>query len=174
MDYHISTTFQNINQKRLKNIFKIKIKDHRFWSEISKILNTGVVHELQLIFGHKKVFPSSVLSPFLYNIYMHEFDERVIRLQKLTKNAQQLLESYCEKRQVAAKSYSSEVSDFVMNNLKRLIKKGGSVKVFSEVRKMVHNPRNGKPQYCKKMSTQVSYLQYVRYFYDFLIGVVGN
>lgn len=150
------------------------MKDYRFWGEISKILNAGVVHELRFIFGYKKVFQASVLSPFLYNVYMHELDERVIRLQKLSKNAHKFFKSNFDIRQVATKSYSSEASDFVMNNLKRLIKKGGCAKVFLEVRKIVRNPRHCKFKYCNKMDIKESFLQYVRYFYDFIIGVVGS
>ena len=174
MDYNISTVFQDINQKRLKNMFKTKIKDHRFWSEISKILNAGVAHELKLIFGYKKVFQASILSPFLYNLYMHEFDERVIWLQKLSKNSYKFSESAFERRQAVTKNYSSDVSDFAMNNLKRLIKKGELGKVFLEVRQMVHNSRYCTFKYCKKIGIHKSYLQYVRYFYDFIIGVVGS
>ena len=174
IDYNISTIFQGINQKRLKNIFKAKIKDPRFWSEISKILNAGVAHELQLIFGYKKVFQVGVLSPFLYNIYMHEFDERVIRLQKSSRNFYRFLDSDLGKRRAAIKSYSSDVNDFATNNLKRLIKEGGPAKVFLEVQKTVYNSRYRKFKYCKKIGTNGLYLQYVRYFYDFIIGVVGS
>jgi hypothetical protein len=148
----------------LKNIFKTKIKDHRFWGEISKILNAGVTHELQLIFEYKKVFQSSVLSPFLYNIYMHEFDERVIRLQKLSKSGFNM-------SPVATKSYNNEVSDFVVNNLKKLIQKGDFYKVFLEARKKAYNSENSK---CRHKIVKRSYLQYVRYFYDFIIGVIGS
>lgn len=150
----------------MKNIFKTKIKDHRFWSEISKILNAGVMHELQLIFGYKRVFQASVLSPFLYNIYMHEFDERVIRLQKLSKSGFNM-------SQVATKSYNSEVSNFAANNLRKLIKKGEPFKLFLEARKLAHNSKNRKFKYCHKIVKR-SYLQYVRYFYDFILGVVGS
>lgn len=157
----------------MKNIFKTKIKDYRFWSEISKILNAGVVNELQLIFGCKKVSQASVLSPLLYNIYMHEFDEKVKRLQKSSQNSHKFFESDSDMHQVVTKSYNSEVSDFVVNNLKRLIKKGGPVKVFLEVQKMVHNSRHRKLKYCNKIVKE-SDLQYVRYFYDFVIGVAGS
>ena len=77
------------------------------------------MYELQLIFGHKKVFQASVLSPFLYNIYMHEFDERVIRLQKLSKNAHKFPVSDFDAGQAVTKIYSGEVSSFVTNNLKK-------------------------------------------------------
>ena len=131
------------------------------------------MHELQLIFGYKKVSQSSVLSPFLYNIYMHEFDEKVMRFQKLPKNFYTSSKIGFDMSQVATKSYNSDGGNFVVSNLKKLIRKGEPFKVFLEVRKMARNPGYRKSKHCHKVVTR-SYIQYVRYCYDFIIGVVGS
>jgi hypothetical protein len=52
MDYGISKAFDHINRKRLKNLFCVYIKDIRFWFEISKLLDTGALFELQVILEH--------------------------------------------------------------------------------------------------------------------------
>lgn len=76
-------------------------------------------------------------------------------------------------RQAPTKNYNSEASDFAVNNLKKLMKKDRLAKVFLEVRKMVYSPRHRKFKYDNEI-TKGSYLQYVRYFYDFILGVVGT
>jgi hypothetical protein len=170
MDYNISTSFKSINQKRLKNTLKKNIKDSRFWDEISKILNAGGVYELQLIFEYKRVFHPSILSPFLYNIYMHEFDERVIRLQKLMKNSYKSFDSGIYKVQEMGKSYCNGTSAFIQHNLKTFLQNDESNKGFREVRKMVFKKHCQVYERCKEASC----LQYVRYLYDFLIGIAGS
>jgi NADH-quinone oxidoreductase subunit A len=174
MDYNISTVYTAINNKRLKNIFKKKVKDFRFWGEISKILNAGVVHELRLIFGFKKVFQAGILGPFLYNVYMHEFDERVIQLQKLSKSTNKFYESIVYKGQESTKGYGHGTSDVAIHNLKRLAQNGESSKIFLKVREIVSKNHHQKVGHCKKTGTRVVFLQYARYLYDFILGVVGG
>lgn len=78
--------FDNVNRRRLKNLFKRCINDIRFWQEISKMLNSGLILELKHLFEGKGIAKGSILSPFLFNVYMHELDEKVISLQKTSKH----------------------------------------------------------------------------------------
>jgi len=174
IDYDISKAFDNVNRKRLKNLFIKKINDSRFWSEISKILNAGAMYELQFIFKKKGVAQGSILSPFLFNIYMHELDEKVIRLQKLTYETHKSHESAVYGNKEAEMNYRKISRDFATDNLKRSLKKYGSKEALLEARKTVYKEHHDKYGRRKGVATEVRHIQYVRYVDDFLIGVVGS
>ena len=126
IDYDISKAFDNVNRKRLKNLLHKRISDPRFWLEISKMLNAGTELELKLIFENKGVAQGSILSPFLFNIYMHELDQKVVELQKLTKHTHKSHESATYGNVDAEKEYRKISRDFATDNLRRSLKKYGS------------------------------------------------
>lgn len=72
------------------------------------------------------------MSPFLYNVYMHEFDERVIRLQRLSKNVFNFFKcGFCRNLELK-RSYCDET-----RNIKRFVENEKLSTVFLEVSQTV-------------------------------------
>ena len=74
----ITGAFDNINHSILMKILKTKIKDKCFLHQISSgflaaIMDNGV--EKNTIRG---VTQSSIVSPIIFNIYIHEFDKIIV------------------------------------------------------------------------------------------------
>lgn len=174
IDYNISKAFDNVNRKRLKNLFTKRIKDPRFWSEISKILNSGAIHDFQLICEKKGITQGSILSPFLFNIYMHELDEKVVSLQKLTYEIHKSHESAVYGNKEAEMNYRKVSRDFATDNLKRSLKKYGSKEALIQARKTAYKEYHDRYGRCKGVDSKVRHIQYVRYANEFLIGIVGT
>ncbi len=174
IDYDVSKAFDNVNRKRLKNLFTSYIKDPRFWLEISKMLNAGIILELKQIFEHKGVAQGSILSPFLFNVYMHELDKKVAYLQKLTSDQQKSHESAIYGNQEAEQSYRKVSRDFATDNLRRSLKKYGTKEAVIEARRKAYKEHHDKFGRRKGIDLEVRSIQYVRYVDDFLIGIVGS
>ena len=172
--YNISKAFDSVNRKRLKNLLHKRISDPRFWLEISKMLNAGTELELKIIFENKGVVQGSILSPFLFNIYMHELDQKVVELQKLTKHTHKSHESATYGNEDAEKEYRRISRDFATDNLRRSLKKYGSKEALLLARKTAYKEHHKKYGRRKGIDTEVRHIQYVRYVDDFLIGVVGS
>jgi hypothetical protein len=80
LDYDIFKAFTTINKQRLKKIFLKNFNNSRFWEELAKLLNAGIFEDLKVFF--LGTIPYSVISPFLFNIYMHELDLFIKKLSK--------------------------------------------------------------------------------------------
>jgi len=174
IDYDVSKAFDNVNRQRLKNLFTSYIKDARFWLEISKMLNAGISLELQQIFEKKGVAQGSILSPFLFNIYMHELDKKVADLQKLTSDKQKSHKSATYGNLEAEDSYRKISRDFATDNLRRSLKKYGTKEAVIEARRKAYKEHHDKFGRRKGIDLEVRSIQYVRYVDDFLIGIVGS
>jgi retron-type reverse transcriptase len=174
IDCDVSKAFDNVNRKRLKNLFNKRVIDIRFWLEISKILNYGVISEFELLFERKGVGLGSTISPFLFSVYMHELDKKIACLQKVTSETHKSHESATYRNKEAEMSYRKLSRDFATDNLKRALKKYGSKKALLDVRRSAYKDHHKKYGRRKGVDTDVRHIQYVRYADDFLIGVVGS
>jgi len=174
LDYDIRKAFDNVNRKRLKNIFNKIIRDIRFWMEISKILNSGIILELEYLFERKGVPQGSVLSPFLFNVYMNELDQKVFSLQNPPEHTHKSHESATYGNKEAELAYRKLSRDFSTDNLKRSLKKYGSKETLIEARKTAYKKHHKKYGRRKGIDLDVRHIQYVRYADDFLIGIVGS
>ena len=68
-------SFDLINKNKLKNIFKKALIDNTFWSEIEKMIKVGIIDfSSKAIYTSKNIFSNSLLSTFLFNIYLIEFE----------------------------------------------------------------------------------------------------
>ena len=53
LDYDIKKAFDNVHRKRLRNIFLSHINQPRVWSELEKMMNSGII-DVNLIFEKKR------------------------------------------------------------------------------------------------------------------------
>jgi hypothetical protein len=137
-------------------------------------LDSGAIHDLQYIFETKIVVQGSVLSPLLFNIYMHELDEKVVCLQKLTHDTYKSHESANYGNKEAEVNYRRTRRDFINKNLKRSLGKYCSKEALIQSRKILYKEHHDKYGRRKNIHLEARHIQYVRYMDDFLVGIVGN
>lgn len=129
-----------MHKKRLKSTLNRFVKDTRFWEEIEKMFVAGCLFESK----SKKNFQGSLLYPFLFNVYMHDFD--------------QFVKSMSEKHFKMIEGHSNKNYNDLM------VKKDCGQSILMSSDKLVKF-------YAK---TLPNYIQYVRYLDDLLIGVVSS
>jgi Type II intron maturase len=117
LDYGIINACSSIDKKILKNVFNRYILDSRVWEEIEKMLNIGYIQDDILQVQNSKVKENSILSFFLFNIYLHDFDQYMEDLNQ--KNIQ---------KDLLANSKTSKTNDInYMNKSIQYIRYGNEV-----------------------------------------------
>jgi DNA polymerase III delta prime subunit len=174
LDYDIAKAFDEVNRNRLKNTFNKYIVDKRFWITINRILSTGVAEDFTTLFEHKGVAQGSIISPFLFNIYMHELDKFIVGLQTQAALTYKEYVSGTYGNPEAETNYRKIAQEFRMENWKKLIQKYGSSEKVLEARKVAYKEHHDKYGRHKGVDLEIRHIQYVRYGDEFLIGVVGS
>lgn len=174
IDYGVSKSFCTVNRKRLKSFFYKRVFDVRFWLEISKILNFRVVTEPEQLFKRKGVGQTNFISPFLFNVYMHELDQKIASFQKTNLEIYKSDERLSFETKEAQIDYSQFSRDFFRGNLKKSLKKCNFKEIILKKSKFLHKIYHKKYGLRKNIGIDLRCIQYVRYADAFLVGVVGS
>lgn len=108
INYDVKKVFNNVNHNRLENIFSSYINSPQLWQEIAKMLKTSIVR-LDFIYETSEV-SQSILSPFLFNVYMTELDKYIEQLKNIVPHEN--VDS--DKFKQAKKKYNDLIKDFSM------------------------------------------------------------
>lgn len=134
------------------------------------MFNAGIF-DMEFSFEGKGVSRESVLSPFLFNIYMNELD---VFVEKLIKEKyippQELSES---RRSTAGKGYTQTANKFSVTRIKPFLK---PYTTASEIAVAISNiKKEHQIKYSRSFGVdfQIRHIDYVRYADDYLIGIVG-
>lgn len=174
LDYDIRKAFDNINRNRLENIFKTHIDCDPLWREISKMQNAGIIDPSPSTFYNevKGIAQGSILSPFLFNIYMTEFDKYI---KSLSSSLPQPPPPSSEESAKAKKEYRSLIRDLSSERVSTTLNKYGSiegVKIAIEKKKKEYYEKWGRSE--GVLTTNKNFIHYVRYADDFIIGIGGS
>lgn len=174
LDYDIKNAYNEVNRNRLKNIITENIKDSRFWMTIDQMLKAGVVENFVMIQEEKGVAQGSVLSPFLFNVYLHELDKFIVDIQQKAALTSKEYTSGLYGNMESEKSYRKISREFGMDRWRATLEKYGTVDKVVEARRKAYKEHHDKYGRRKGIDQEIRHIHYVRYADDFLLGIVGS
>lgn len=168
--FDIVKAFDNVNRNRLKNIFLKYCSDHRIWNEISKLMKAEIINFESNLSSDLGVSQGSVLSPFLFNIYMTELDKFVelLQLRYETKS------SGFGKDPSVKNKYEQFARQFrTKRGLSTTLAKCGSPELVLALYKKKRAEFYKKHGSSAGEDRTIRQITYVRYADDFIVGVTG-
>lgn len=128
------------------------------------MINIGIIN-INLVFETRSIAHWSVLSPFLSNIYMNEFDSFVAELRQ---------EKFVPFLKNDIDNYKKIKGEFRNSYFNRSLKKYGSVEnVNNELNLRLKNHYKTYRQ-CYEINTKIRQIFYTRYADDFVFGIIGS
>lgn len=156
--------------KRLFNLLQQRIDDVQVVDEIRKMLNVVSSNENQ-----NKLFKlgvpfigSDILSPFLFNVYLHELDQFIYALV-----SQRLVGNVMQKKRVHL-AYECVRSGFYQVGLSKLLKIYGTIKAVFEAKRRVYKEFFLRYNNSLNDFVEDCTLYYVRFAGDFILGITGS
>lgn len=170
LEYKLAAVFGSVHIKCLRNIFLKNVKEYLLWDEIEKMIHANIISITDL-FGKHGVPQESLLAPFLFNIYLNEFDFFITNL--ILENSKQdfgLKHRYKSRFQNYGNCLKQMVSTKINSLLTHyaLSKMYSKDSFFAQKKKLLFSAKN-----IKAWDRQKKHIQYVRYADIFLIGLVG-
>ena len=169
--FDIVKAFDAVNHNRLKNIFLKYCPDNCIWNEISKLLKVGIVNLKISSPNDLGISQGSVLSPFLFNVYMTEFDNFVELLQlKYNKENEKFSKdsSIKNKYEQFARKFRTK------RGLATTLAQTGSPELVLALYKKEHSAFLKQYGSTKGENKNLRRITYVRYADDFIVGITGS
>jgi retron-type reverse transcriptase len=169
IDYDIRKAFDNMHKKRLLNLLTKHFNDPNLNILISTMLNSGGIEDYKVFFEKSGVLRGSVLSSFLFNVYMHEFDmfiESLIRENQVLKGPDSFI--------VSVKECDNVFKEFHAFRAHLALKKYGSSYAVREAMIQKKKPHYKKYHRALDTNLKTKNVLYIRYADNFLIGIVGS
>lgn len=168
--FDIVKAFDTVNRNRLKNIFIKYCPDHRIWSEIDKLMKAEIVGLKITSCDDLGVSQGSVLSPFLFNVYMTELDKFIEALQaqySVTDSASGWDSYVRNKYDQFARKFRTK------NGLARTLAECGSPEIVLALYKKERSQFYKEYGSTRGENKNLRYIKYVRYADDFVLGITG-
>jgi hypothetical protein len=137
------------------------------------MLNAGFVKENLVYYEDTGVSQGSILSPFLFNIYMHSFDDFVERLNKPNKESYKEAKNSQYGDQEVRKAYKRLQYKYG-EGINHTIHELGSKEALLRQRKIDYAEHYKKYKVWSGIDKDNKFISYVRYADDFFIGIVGS
>lgn len=159
-----------VNHNILIKLLKKKISDKKFLKLIENGLKQDIIFGNKIIHNKKGTPQGAIASPILFNIYMHEFDKKVIKIIN-RKNHENVLEN--RKKNIPTKKYASITVR--LHKLKKRMNKLSKEKIFNKTlfRQCMTEYRLKKKIQFSMSSTDkarsLKRLQYFRYADDWVL-----
>lgn len=170
LDYDIKKVFDNVNKNRLKNIFLKYLNQPRIWLEIEKMMNAGII-DIDFVWEIKELQQGSILAPFLFNVYMTEFDRFATQLSSLKDI---LFSKGHVFNSEAMREYKKLKVEFSNSRINSVLKKYGTVENVKNIIKNKMKEHYKKYGRHYSINTKMRQIFYTRYVDDFIIGIVGS
>jgi hypothetical protein len=168
--FDIVKAFDTVHRNRLKNIFLKHCRDHRIWNEIHKLLKVEIVNLKSTSSDDLGVFQGSILSPFLFNVYMTELDSFIESL-KLKYNKTDVA---CGQDSSIKNKYEQFARKFrTKRGLASTLAECGSPDLVLALYKKEKSAFFKKYGSTSGENKTLRRITYVRYADDFLVGITG-